>query len=187
MVSSSAAATDRLIHGLRSQFAVKDLGRLHYFLGVEVSHHHRSLVLTQQKYAGDLLRRAGMTKCKSVSTPMSATEHLSAMDGDLLDAADSSEYRSIVGGLQYLTITRPDLSFSVNKVCQFIHAPRSAHWSAVKLILRYVQHTPAYGLHIRASASPVLGAFSDADWAVNPDDRRSMGGYAIFYGPNLVA
>jgi histone deacetylase 1/2 len=95
--------------------------------------------------------------------------------------------KSIVGGLQYLLHTRPDLSFSVNKVCQFLHAPRSTHWSAVKRILRYVSSTVSRGLHIRSSSSSLLSVFSDADWAGSSDDQRSTGGYAIFYGPNLIA
>ena len=153
VVSSSPAATDRLVHGLRTEFAVKDLGPLHYFLGVEVTHSSHGMCLGQHKYAGDLLRRAGMSSCNPSLTPMSSTENLSTLSGDLLDPESASEYRSIVGGLQYLTVTRPDLSFSVNKVCQFLHAPRSSHWSAVKRILRYVQHTLTLGLDIRSSAS----------------------------------
>jgi histone deacetylase 1/2 len=85
-------------------------------------------------------------------------------------------------------MTRPDLSFAVNKVCQYLHAPRCTHWSAVKRILRYIQGTLSDGLSLRRpNASPdLLTAFSDADWAGNSDDRRSTGGYAIFYGGNLV-
>jgi histone deacetylase 1/2 len=82
-------------------------------------------------------------------------------------------------------MTRPDLSFAVNKVCQYLHAPRCTHWSAVKHILRYVQATSSHGLLLQpAATSPdLLSAFSDADWA----DRRSTGGHAIFYGGNLIA
>jgi histone deacetylase 1/2 len=86
-------------------------------------------------------------------------------------------------------MTRPDLSFAVNKVCQYLHTPMSTHWSAVKRILRYVQGTLSDGLCLRRpTASPdLLSAFSDADWAGNADDRRSTGGYAIFYGGNLIS
>jgi histone deacetylase 1/2 len=120
---------------------------------------------------------------------MVSSDKLSATDGTLLSTDDSTRYRSIVGGLQYLTMTRPDLSFAVNKVCQYLHAPRCTHWSAVKRILRYVKATLSHGLLLQPSTtSPdLLSAFSDADWAGNSDDRRSTGGYAIFYGGNLVA
>ena len=187
LISSTAAAADRLVIALRDDFAVKDLGALHFFLGLEVSRSSAGLTLTQKKYSLDLLRRAGMLKCKPVFTPMSATDRLSALDGDSLSADDATEYRSIVGGLQYLTITRPDISYAVNRVCQFLHAPRTSHWSAVKRILRYVSSTAAYGLHLQPAPSYELSAFSDADWAGCPDDRRSTGGYAVFLGPNLIA
>jgi histone deacetylase 1/2 len=187
MVSSSMVAADRLIKGLGTNFAVKDLGPLHYFLGIEVATLPQGLALTQKKYALDLLRRAGMLKCSPAPTPMTVSDKLSNSDGDLLSAEDATKYRSIVGGLQYLLHTCPDISFAVNKVCQYLHAPRSPHWSAVKRILRYIHSTLSHGLHIQSSSSSLLSAFSDADWAGNSDDRRSTGGHAIFYGPNLIA
>jgi histone deacetylase 1/2 len=189
VVSSSTAAIDRLIQQLRGSFALKDLGQLNYFLGIEVKFLNGGLLLTQRKYASELLRRAGLLKCGPSPTPMISSEKLSAMDGTPLSADESTRYRSIVGGLQYLTMTRPDLSFSVNKVCQYLHAPRSSHWSAVKRILRYVQSTLSDGLLLRRpTRSPdLLSAFSDADWAGDADDRRSTGGHAVFYGGNLIA
>jgi hypothetical protein len=115
-------------------------------------------------------------------TPMVSSEKLSSTDGTPLSAEESTRYRSIVGGLQYLTMTRPDLSFAVNKVCQYLHEPRSTHWAAVKRILRFVQATLGDGLLLRRpTMSPdLLSVFSDADWAGNADDRRSTRGYAIF-------
>ncbi|XP_073358178.1 uncharacterized protein [Aegilops tauschii subsp. strangulata] len=187
LVSSSASATDRLVSSLGAEFAVKDLGRLHYFLGLEVLHSDGGLTLTQKQYSQDLLRRAGMLQCKSATTPMSATDKLTALAGDLLAPEDATEYRSIVGGLQYLLITRPDISFAVNRVCQYLHTPRDSHWSAVKRILRYVRHTGSYGLHLQPARSGLISAFSDVDWAGCPDDRRSTGGHAVFFGPNLIA
>nr|XP_020172990.1 uncharacterized mitochondrial protein AtMg00810-like [Aegilops tauschii subsp. strangulata] len=188
LVSSSPTAADALVTALGHDFAVKDLGQLHFFLGIEVAHQSRgSLALTQKKYSLDLLRRAGMLKCKPSPTPMSSTDTLSAADGALLSPEDATEYRSIVGGLQYLTIMCPDLSFAVNRVCQYLHAPTDVHRSAVKRILRYVRLTVSFGLHLRPSSSGVLSAFSDADWAGCPDDRRSTGGHAVFLGPNLIA
>ena len=98
-------------------------------------------------------------------------------------------YRSVVGALQYLTITRPELSFVVNKVCQFMQRPLADHWRVVKRILRYVVGTLDFGLHIRRQ--PVvdlsLVGFSDADWASDGDDRKSTSGVCVFLGSNLVA
>ncbi|CAM8988175.1 unnamed protein product [Rhodiola kirilowii] len=118
---------------------------------------------------------------------MASTERLSANDGVPLPPDQATTYRSIVGGLQYLTLTRPDISFAVNKVCQFLHDPKSTHWSAVKRILRYVQGTIHHGLTIQPLLSCTLSAFSDSDWAGDIDDRRSTGGYAVFLGSNLIA
>jgi hypothetical protein len=109
------------------------------------------------------------------------------IDGEALGGEDSSRYRGIVGALQYLTLTRPDISFSVNKVCQFLHAPTSVHRTAIKCILRYLQGTLSHGLKIGKSYSMLVSAFSDADWAGCPDDRRSTGGFAVFLGSNLVS
>jgi histone deacetylase 1/2 len=187
VISSSEFATARLVTALGADFAVKDLGKLHYFLGSEVTHCDAGLTLTQQKYSMDLLRRSGMLQCKTATTSMCATDRLSALDGDLLSSEDATEYRSLVGGLQYLTITRPDLSYAINRVCQFLHAARDSHMTAVKRILRYLCHTAQFGLHFWSSPSTVLAAFSDTDWAGCPDDRRSTGEHAIFFGPNLVA
>jgi histone deacetylase 1/2 len=187
LLSSSPTAVDPFVAAPGRDFAVKDLGQLHFFLGIEVARYAHGLALTQKKYSLDLLRRAGMLKCKTSPTPMSSTDRLSATVGNPLSSEEATEYRSIVGGLQYLTITRPDLSFAVNRVCQYLHAPTDVHWSAVKRILRYVQLTVSFGLHLRSSSSGVLSAYSDADWAGCPDDRRSTGGYAVYLGPNLIA
>lgn len=120
IISSSSSATDRLIHQLNVDFAVKDLGTLNFFLGIEVHHRPDGLVLTQQKYISHLLSRTNMQSANGASTPMVATEKLSRHDGHPLSDSDITRYRSVVGALQYLTITRPDIAFSVNKVCQFL-------------------------------------------------------------------
>jgi histone deacetylase 1/2 len=128
-----------------------------------------------------------MSKCKSITTPLSSVEKLSISEGKPLGSEDVSRYRSLVGALQYLTLTRPDISFSVNKVCQFLHAPTTSHYSAVKRILRYVQGTLSLGLKLGRSKSTMISAFSDADWAGCPDDRKSTGGFAVFFGSNLIS
>jgi histone deacetylase 1/2 len=105
VTSSSPDAVTELLKDLRTDFALKDLGELSYFLGIEVSPRQGGIVLSQGKYGSDLLNRVGMIKCKISPTPLSATEKLSREDGTLLSAKDATRYRSIVGGLQYLTLT----------------------------------------------------------------------------------
>jgi histone deacetylase 1/2 len=187
VASSSTQATSALLRDLGENFALKDLGDLHFFLGIEVKKTSDGLLLTQEKYAQDLLARVGMLKCTSTPTPLSSSEKLALHDGTPLGSEDSTHYRSIVGALQYLTLTRPDLAFSVNKICQFLHAPTTAHWTAAKRILRYVHGTLKVGLTFQKSSSTLLSGFSDADWAGCLDDRRSTGGFAIFFGPNLIS
>jgi histone deacetylase 1/2 len=187
VISSSSAAVDRLLAQLRRDFAIKDLGVLHYFLGIEVSSVDDGIALCQRKYILDLLKKANMMMAKSCTTPMAVTDRLSKTSGTLLSSTDATQYRSIVGALQYVTLTRPDISYSVNKVCQFLHSPTDSHWTAVKRILRYLQGTLTHELILRQSSSLLLSAFSDADWAGCLDDRRSTGGHAVFFGGNLVA
>jgi hypothetical protein len=117
VASSSPLAVNALLCDLNADFALKDLGPLHFFLGIEVKRTTDGLTLSQERYAIDLLRRAGMITCKPDMTPLSATEKLSAQGGELLSPEDATRYRSIVGALQYLTLSHPDISFSINKVC----------------------------------------------------------------------
>jgi histone deacetylase 1/2 len=187
VVSSTPNATTGLLKNLMKDFALKDLGELHYFLGMEVNKVRDGIILSQDKYASDLLKKVNMASCKPVSTPFSTSEKLSAFEGNLLGPRDATNYRSILGALQYLTLTRPDLSFPVNKVCQYLHAPTDVHWSAVKRILRYVKSNTKIGLKISKCASMLISGFSDADWAGSIDDRRFTGGFAIFLGSNLVS
>jgi histone deacetylase 1/2 len=125
--------------------------------------------------------------CKPIDTPLPNTQKLSIADGARLGIEDSTRYRSLVGALQYLTLTRPDITFDVNKVCQFLHAPTTTHLIAVKRILRYIRGTENVGLRIHRTRSMIVSTFSDADWAGCVDDRRSTGGFAVFLGRNLIS
>ena len=143
------------------------------------------LFLSQRQYAVDLLQRAGMAECHSTSTPVDTRAKLSATDG--APVADATQYRSLAGALQYLTLTRPDLAYAVQQVCLFMHDPREPHLALLKRILRYVKGTLSTGLHIGAGPVSSLTAYSDADWAGCPDSRRSTSGYCVFLGDNLVS
>jgi hypothetical protein len=175
----------RLIQALQADFALKDLGPLHFFLGVQAYTTETGLFLSQRRYISDLLKKTNMHEAKPVSSPMSSSTVLSKFGGTAL--SDPSTYRSIVGSLQYLSLTRPDLAFAVNKVCQYMSHPTEDHWSAVKRILRYLKHTIHHGLLLHRTTTFSLQAFSDADWASCPDDRRSTTGYCIYLGRNLIS
>ena len=159
VASSSQEAIAALLQDLEKEFAIKDLGDLHYFLGIQVQRKKDRLLLTQERYASEILQRVNMQLCKPIKTPLCTTEKLSVNSGTSLGAEDSTRYRSIVGALQYLTLTRPDISFSVNKVCQFLHSLTTVHWEAVKHILRYVKGTIGVGLRFSKSKSMLVSAF----------------------------
>ncbi|KAL5549333.1 hypothetical protein UlMin_004564 [Ulmus minor] len=126
-----------------------------------------------------------MDEAKPVSTPMSSTETLLLHDG--FPACDATEYRQVLGSLQYLSLTRPDVSFVVNRLSQYMHKPSTAHWAAVKRVLRYLKGTMDHGLLLRSHSSLALHAFADADYAGNKDNYSSTSAYVIFLGPNLVS
>ncbi|KAM0020291.1 putative RNA-directed DNA polymerase [Helianthus debilis subsp. tardiflorus] len=183
------ASNDRLLHhfisAMSREFSMTDLGMLHHFLGIEVQHSQHGLFLTQRAYVKDILARAKMENCKPCHTPTDTNSKLSATAGELLP--DGTLYRSLAGALQYLTFTRPDISYAVQQVCLFMHAPREPHFNYLKRILRYLQGTADHGLHITPSRSVQLTAYSDADWGGCPDTRRSTSGYCVFIGDNLVS
>jgi hypothetical protein len=122
VTKSSLAVVVALLQDLKSEFALKDLKNLHYFLGIQVKKQGNGIVLSMEKYAHDLLEKSGMKECKSVITHLPTSEKLSLSEGTRLGEEDSTGYMSIVGALQYLTLTRPNIAFSVNRVCQFLHA-----------------------------------------------------------------
>ena len=170
---------------LSQHVEMKDLGKLNYFLGLEITSSSDGYYVSQAKYASDLLTRAGLTDSKTSTTPLEPNCRFTPMDGTLLD--DPTLYRQLVGSLVYLTVTRPDISYAVHIVSQFLSAPRSHHYAAVLRILRYIKGTLFHGLHFSAHSSLELRAYSDADWAGDPTDRRSTTGYCFFLGDSLIS
>jgi histone deacetylase 1/2 len=117
VASFSDSAIGAVLHDLGMAFALKDLGELSYFLGIEVKKTSSGIILSHEKCSNDLLARVNMSNYSTVDTPLSTSEKLSIVDGETLSSEDSTRYRSIVGALQYITLTRPDISYFVNKVC----------------------------------------------------------------------
>lgn len=185
VTGNSLANVRRVIDTMSKRFSLKDLDDLSYFLGIEVLRTAQGIHLSQRKYIGDLLHRTNMTDAKPVPTPMTASTSLLIRDGTPLD--NPSEYRTVVGSLQYLLLTRPDIAFAVNKLSQFMHKPTDIHWLAAKRVLRYLAGTYTSGIFLSRHSSPSLHAFSDADWAGNKDDYTSTGAYVVFLGQHPIA
>ncbi|XP_015162151.1 uncharacterized mitochondrial protein AtMg00810-like [Solanum tuberosum] len=162
ITGSNTLSVNQVVTSLASKFSIKDLGNLHYFLGVEVIHNSNGLILTQANYVNEILNDELMTDCKSVNTPMSASELLTLSDGTHL--TDATRYRRVLGRLQYLSFTRPDIAYAVNKLSQFMKAPSDLHWKAVKRVLRYLRGTIQLGLRVTPIDEFNLHVYSDADW-----------------------
>ncbi|CAH9145020.1 unnamed protein product, partial [Cuscuta epithymum] len=185
LTASSPGLVDKLVSQLATEFPIKDLGPLSFFLGISVTPHAGGLFLSQQKYASEILARAGMLTCNSSATPVDTKAKLSSLTGP--PVTDPSLYRSLAGALQYLTFTRPDISYAVQQICLFMHDPREPHFHALKRIIRYIKGTLSLGIHISPSRATSLTAYSDADWGGCPDTRRSTSGYCIFLGDTLLS
>jgi hypothetical protein len=125
-----------------------------------------------------------MSSCNPIGTPLALKLKLHSTDDFLVNATN---YRSIVGALQYLTLTWPDLTHAVNLVCQFMHQPDISHLQAVKRILHYLQGTLHYGIRLLSRSSLNLYGFSDADYVGCPDTLRSTTGYSIYLGANCIS
>ncbi|GJW12478.1 ribonuclease H-like domain-containing protein [Tanacetum coccineum] len=184
LTASFESLLQLIIGSLHKEFAMTDLGSLNYFLGISVTRDSSGLFLSQKKYASEILERAYMVNYNPSRTPVDTKYKLEA-DAD--PVSDPTLYRSLAGSLQYLTLTRPDISYAVQQVCLYMHNPREPHFSALKRILRYVKGTLDYGLQLFSSSTTNLVANSDADWAGCPTTRRSTLGYCVFLGNNLLS
>ncbi|XP_021992156.1 uncharacterized mitochondrial protein AtMg00810-like [Helianthus annuus] len=184
LVTSSDHLRKQLMAKLASEFAMKDLGPLSFFLGNSVTRNKNNMFLSQQSYATDIIKRANMQNCNPVFTPVDTHAKLSANSSEPFH--DPTLYRSLAEALQYLTFTRPDITYAVQQICMHMHAPRTDHWNALKRIIRYLKGTITYGLTLGHTSASSLLAYTDADWAGCPDRRRSTSGYCIYFGDNLI-
>ncbi|GJR97764.1 ribonuclease H-like domain-containing protein [Tanacetum coccineum] len=184
LTASSESLLQQIIRSLHQEFAMTDLGLLNYFMGISVTHDSSGLFLSQKKYAVEILDMVHMVNCNPSRTPID-TESKLGSDGDIV--VDLTLYRSLVVSLQYLTFTRPDISYAVQQVCLYMHDPREPHFFALKRILCYVRGTLDYELQLFSSSTTYLVAYSDADWAGCPTTRRSTFGYCVFLGNNLLS
>ncbi|GJY26292.1 ribonuclease H-like domain-containing protein [Tanacetum coccineum] len=174
LTASCPALLQQIIGSLNNEFDMTDLGALNYFLGISADRTPTGLFLSQKKYALQLLERAHMVTCNPSRTPVD-TESKLGPEG--VPVQDPTLYRSLAGGLQYLTFTRPDLSYAVQQICLYMHDPREPHFAALKRILRYVRGTVDFGLKLYVSATTSLVGYTDADWAGCPSTRIAEAEY----------
>ena len=160
ITGNSPSFLNILIQQLSHAFELKDLGPFYYFLGLHIIRISRGLYLNQSKYAKDLLQKHNMLSSKVDRTPCAPNLRLVPNEGHFL--ANPHEHRSLIGSLHYLTFTRPNLSFVVHQVCQFMVVPTNAHLVAVKRFLIYLNGNPTSGIFLQ-SGPLSLFAFFDSD------------------------
>jgi hypothetical protein len=169
---------------LQQHFPITDLGNLKYFLGIEMASSHKGLFLNQRKYILDLLKDAEMMDAKPAPTPLDSKLKLDTTSEPLQSI---TYYQHLVGRLIYLTITRPDITYAVSLVSQFMHAPTVFHLSLVKRIMRYLKGSAGRGIVMTNNGHTQITGYSDSDWAGNALDRKSTTGFCVFVGGNLIS
>ncbi|KAG8472686.1 hypothetical protein CXB51_034612 [Gossypium anomalum] len=168
---------------LNREFETKDLGKLRYFLGMEVARSKEGLVINQRKYVLDLLKETGFLGCKPADIPMEANLRFNKEDGSLVDR---EKFQRLVGKLIYLSLTRPDIAFPVNVISQHMTNPTEEHMAAANRILKYLKKTPGHGLMFKKTQDRTVKIFTDSSWAGDLTERRSTSGYCTFVWGNLT-
>lgn len=178
ITGSSDVSLCSFLKELKSKFNMKDMGAVHYFLGIDITQTSHGLFLSQQRYAEKILKKAGMMDCKPSKTHMEIKQLM--ITQETMPFAKITYFREIVGSLQYPLFTRLALAYSVNIVGQFIRNPTVFRSSLVKRIPRYLKATANWVQNIYKDAPCQLIAYSDSDWAGCPEIRRSTTGFYIF-------
>ena len=155
---------------LKHHFVTKDKGRPKYFLGIEVAHQKYSVLLSERKYALDLLEETRLLGCKPASTTMEASADLCFDDSHALD--DSGRYRRLIGKLIYFTVTRSNITFTVDVLNRFMHQRKEVHWSATLKILAYIKGCPRKNLVYRKYGYVRISRYSDSGYAVTEETKR---------------
>jgi hypothetical protein len=164
---------------------MKDLGLMHYFLGLEVWQSPERIFLNQGKYTVEILKRFDMLECKPMNTPMEAK--LKLLVDTSSNLIDATLYRQIIGSLMYLTNTRPDICFVVNTLSQFLVEPRHVHLVAAKHVMRYLKGTMDYGLNYDGDHEFTLSGYTNAYWAGSVAERKKTSGCCFSLGLAMIS
>ena len=170
---------------LSSQFYMKDLGSLRYFLGLEIDATAQGYFISQKKYLQDILSSYHMSSCKPLKLPMDSHMKLSSHSGDPLPQPEV--YQQLIGKLIYLTLTRPDITFSIHVLSKFMHAPTTVHLQAAKRVFRYLSGTPEQGILLASTSQAHLAAYCDIDWAGCATTQRSTSGFCVLLGTSPIS
>ncbi|XP_016574314.1 uncharacterized mitochondrial protein AtMg00810-like [Capsicum annuum] len=178
-----------------ANFKIKDLGSLKYFLGIEVLKSKDGILLNQRNYALQLISEAGLSGAKVVRTPLEFNHKLTSVEFDQHlgttndpELEDITVYQRLIGKLLYLTITRPDICFSVQVLSQFMQHSKVSHWEAALRIVRYIKNSTGLGVLLKRGTGPTtLTGYCDSDWASYPNTRRSVTGYMVKLGDSLIS
>ncbi|KAK1564465.1 hypothetical protein Q3G72_003838 [Acer saccharum] len=183
--STNNTKVQQFVDVMSHEFEMSLVGELSYFLGLQIRQLDDGIFISQAKYAKNLVKKFGLEKAKHCDTPMSTTLKLSKDASG--KSVDQTLYRGMIGSLLYLTVSRPDISFSVGVCARYQSDPKESHLSSVKRVIRFVNGTSNYGIWYSFDTNPSLVGYSDADWAGNCDDRKSTSGGCFFLGNNLVS
>nr|GEV99078.1 ribonuclease H-like domain-containing protein [Tanacetum cinerariifolium] len=188
ITGNNSSEIEKLKVFLNTKFMIKDLGRLKYFLDIEVIDTENGLCISQRKYCLNMLTEFGLPACKPSATPreqnLSMTNEPTVSD-PVLD--NVIEYQKLIGKLIYLTHTRPDISYSVHCLSQFMHKPLKSHLKIALKELRYLKGCPGKGIHIVKQPKPSLEDFMDPDWAKCIITRNSATGFCVKLNGSLVS
>lgn len=172
-------------NSMMSEFDMTDLGRMRFFLGIEVLQKSDGIYIYQRKYAMEVLKRFGMLGSNSVRSPIvPGFKMCKDEDGTKVD---ETYYKQIVGSLMYLTATRPDMMFVVSIISRYMSKPTELHLQIAKRALRYLKGTVNYGILYKKGGEEELLAFTDSDYAGDVDDRKSTSGYVFLMSSGAVS
>ncbi|XP_071741222.1 uncharacterized mitochondrial protein AtMg00810-like [Rutidosis leptorrhynchoides] len=190
ITGSSNECAENCKRFLKTKFKIKYLGQLKHFLGIELIEHNDSCILSQRKYCLEVIDEVGLLASKPSVTPMETGINFSNID-DHSDSdfplEDIRKYQKLIGKLIYITLTRPDIAYSVHCLSQYMHAPLNSHLKVAFRVLRYLKGSPGTGISFSKNNNFELSAYVDSDYAKGYMLRKSVTGYCVFLGNSLIS